>query len=135
MEFKNVLLTAAKTADDRNTSYGTHDECFGRIAKIASAFFEEEIDEYKIAMILLFVKLGRIGDNKKYADNYVDGVNYLAFASHFADKSMTKDVLKSIDDFEKQLQADRFIRPPRPTTPPPTFRTGPDEPGGARGAE
>ena len=84
MEFRNVLLTAAKTVEDRNTSYGTHDECFSRIAKLASAFFDEEIDEYKIAMILVFVKLGRIGDNRQYDDNYVDGVNYLAFASHFA---------------------------------------------------
>ena len=87
MEFRDVLISAAKTVDERNKEYGTIDECFSRITKISSAFFNEEIDEYKVAMILLFVKLGRIGDNKQYDDNYIDGVNYLAFASQFANSS------------------------------------------------
>lgn len=123
MQFKEVLLTAAKTAEDRNTAYGTHDECFSRISKIASAFFGEEIDEYKISMILLFVKLGRIGDNKCYADNYVDGVNYLAFASHFADGPANRKTTLS-----------DMIPPSRWSNFPPG-RPFSDEAPGARGSE
>jgi hypothetical protein len=99
MEFRDVLIGAAKTAEDRNKEYGTVDECFTRIARIASAFFNEEIDEYKIAMILLFVKLGRIGDNKQYEDNYIDGVNYLAFASQFAGGSAKKQPTPNAPSF------------------------------------
>lgn len=87
MKYNEVLLAAAKVVDERANQYGSVDACFTRISKMASAFFGEEISEYKIAMILHFTKLGRVGDKCEYADNYIDGVNYLAFASHFSEKS------------------------------------------------
>lgn len=84
MKYSDAFMQAAREVDDRNKKYGNVDECFSRIAKLASAFFNREVTEYEIAMILHLVKLGRIGDNKSYADNYVDGISYMAFAAQFA---------------------------------------------------
>lgn len=85
MKYNEAFIQAAREVDDRNKRYGNIDECFYRISKIATAFFGREVTPYEVAMILHFTKLGRIGDNKAYADNYVDGISYLAFAAQFAE--------------------------------------------------
>lgn len=98
MKYSDTLMQAARIVDERGKQYGTVDECFSRIAKMASAFFGEEISEYKIAMILHMTKLGRIGEKQSYEDNYVDGINYLAFAAQFAERDSARNQRK-IDAF------------------------------------
>lgn len=85
MKYNEAFIQAAREVDDRSKRYGNIDECFYRISKIATAFFGREVTPYEVAMILHFTKLGRIGDNRAYADNYVDGISYLAFAAQFAE--------------------------------------------------
>jgi hypothetical protein len=84
MHHKQALLTAAKIVDDRSKQYGSPDACFDIIAKIATATMGEEYTPYDIAMILHCVKLGRMQEKRAYEDNYVDAMNYLAFAGQFA---------------------------------------------------
>jgi hypothetical protein len=43
----------------------------------------KEISTYDVAMILHCTKLGRLQQARSLSDNYVDGINYLAFASEF----------------------------------------------------
>jgi hypothetical protein len=84
MHHKEALLTAAKIVDDRSKQYGSPDACFEIIARIATATMGEEYTPYDIAMILHCVKLGRMQEKRAYEDNYVDAMNYLAFAGQFA---------------------------------------------------
>lgn len=42
------------------------------------------VTPYDVAMIHVATKMARIASSPRHADNYVDGVNYIAFAAQFA---------------------------------------------------
>jgi hypothetical protein len=69
---------------DRHTQYGPEELCFDRISKIATVILNKEISPYDVSMIMVALKLGRLQDSRTLDDNYVDGINYLAFAAQFA---------------------------------------------------
>ena len=79
-----ILSTAARTLRDRHTQYGSEELCFDRISKIATVILNKEISPYDVSMIMVALKLGRLQDSRTLDDNYVDGINYLAFAAQFA---------------------------------------------------
>jgi hypothetical protein len=79
-----ILSTAARTLRDRHTQYGPEELCFDRISKIATVILNKEISPYDVSMIMVALKLGRLQDSRTLDDNYVDGINYLAFAAQFA---------------------------------------------------
>lgn len=85
MRYDETLKTSASTIGDRADRYGTPDQCFYRIAKIASVMLDREVTPREVAIMLLCTKLGRIPERPDYEDNYVDGISYLAFAAHFSD--------------------------------------------------
>jgi hypothetical protein len=84
MHHKQSLINAAKIIDERAQQYGAPDTCFEKISRIATAVTGEAYTEYDIALIMHCVKLGRMLENRKYEDNYIDAINYLAFAGQFA---------------------------------------------------
>jgi len=84
MHHKQSLINAAKIIDERAQQYGAPDTCFEKIARIATAVTGETYTEYDIALVMHCVKLGRMLENRKYEDNYIDAINYLAFAGQFA---------------------------------------------------
>jgi len=84
MNHKDVLSTAVVTLRDRGAQYGPEDQLFDRISRIATVMLDKVITPYDVAMIHLATKMARIASNTRYADNYVDGVNYMAFAAQFA---------------------------------------------------
>ena len=84
MKYDVILTSTASILTERGKDYGDPNICFGRIAKLASVFFERQVTEYEIAMIMHFVKLGRIMESPHKVDNWQDLVNYDAFAGHFA---------------------------------------------------
>jgi hypothetical protein len=92
MKYDVALRTAAGLLTDRGERYGAPDECFTRIANLASVFFNRQVTEYEVAMMMHFVKLGRAMETRDYVDNYVDGINYLAFATQFSGASKTDPV-------------------------------------------
>ena len=92
MKYDVALKTAAGLLADRGERYGAQDECFTRIANLASVFFNRTVTEYEVAMMMHFVKLGRAMETQDYVDNYIDGINYLAFATQFSGASKTDPV-------------------------------------------
>jgi len=44
----------------------------------------KEITVYEVSIIMMAMKLARIPSSPALDDNYVDGINYLAFASQFS---------------------------------------------------
>lgn len=84
MNHKEVLSSAVGILKDRAVQYGPEEDCFGRISQLASIVLNKPISPYDVAMILHCTKLGRLQENRTNPDNYVDGINYLAFGGQFA---------------------------------------------------
>lgn len=84
MNHKDVLSSAVNTLRDRAGQYGQEDMVFDRISRIATVMLDRVITPYDVAMIHVATKMARVASNPRHADNYVDGVNYMAFAAQFA---------------------------------------------------
>ena len=84
MNHKDVLSSAVNTLRDRGGQYGPEDMVFDRISRIATVMLDRVITPYDVAMIHVATKMARVASNPRHADNYVDGVNYMAFAAQFA---------------------------------------------------
>jgi hypothetical protein len=84
MNHKDVLSTAVGTLRDRAAQYGPEDQLFDRISRIVTVMLDKVLTPYDVAMIHVATKMARIASNPRHADNYVDGVNYMAFAAQFA---------------------------------------------------
>jgi hypothetical protein len=80
MEAKSLLKSAMNTIDDREPTYGDRNLVYDRTAIIANTVLGLSLSSYDIMMILHAAKLARIGGTQDKVDNYLDGVNYLAFA-------------------------------------------------------
>lgn len=76
-----LLNEAAEIIGERGQDYGDIENNFENIARIANAMRQDSyLRAYDIAIILAAVKFSRIKQSPRKRDNYVDGVNYLAFA-------------------------------------------------------
>ena len=80
----DILEQAQNTLSLRGQRYGSVEETFDRAAKIASIILDKQISIYDIAIIMHSMKMARINASRTYDDNYVDGINYLAFAAQFS---------------------------------------------------
>lgn len=85
MNHKDVLTTAVGVLRDRGVQYGPEDQLFDRISRIATVMLDRVVTPYDVAMIHVATKMARIASNPRHADNYVDGINYLAFSAQFVD--------------------------------------------------
>lgn len=83
MKHMDILNNVQAILKDRADQYGPAEACFDRISKLASISLNKPISRYDVAMILHCVKLGRLQDARANLDNYLDGINYLAFAGEF----------------------------------------------------
>ena len=69
---------------ERAQTYGGVENCFERIAEIASLILDVRITPHMVSMILVAVKLGRLAESPTHADSYTDAINYLAFSAEFS---------------------------------------------------
>jgi hypothetical protein len=81
----DLLTHAFELINARGIDYntGTLDQHFREAAAIATVVLGKEVTARDIAMILACVKLLRSKASPEKLDNYVDGMNYLAFAACF----------------------------------------------------
>lgn len=75
-----VLDQCASLIGERGQDYGGIEDNFKRIATIASTILRKEITPHDAAIILASTKLARMAGARDKDDNYLDGINYLAFA-------------------------------------------------------
>ena len=80
----DILKQAAITLGDRGRRYGSVEECFERCSKIATIILGKQVTLYDVSIIMMAMKMARITSTPALEDNYVDGINYLAFASQFS---------------------------------------------------
>jgi len=81
----DLLSHAFELINARGAEYNTEslDQHFREAAAIATVVLGKEVTARDIAMIMACVKLLRSKASPEKLDNYVDGMNYLAFAACF----------------------------------------------------
>jgi hypothetical protein len=84
MEYKDIITKAATVFNDRGEQYGNLDQNMERACLIYNTITGDSFTPYQANMFLHSLKLSRIRSNRKKGDNYIDGVNYLAFAASAA---------------------------------------------------
>ena len=76
-EQRNILQEAYEiTGGDRQNDYGTPEENWGRISRIASAMCEMDLSPEVCTKVLIATKLARMITSPKKRDNYVDLAGY-----------------------------------------------------------
>lgn len=81
MNPKDVLLRCAAIFDERGTDYGNGlEDNFTRIVRLFELSTGVKIEPYQAALFLACVKLARMQQSPFKVDNYIDCVNYVAFA-------------------------------------------------------
>ena len=80
------MTRATDILRDRGLLYGNVDDIHNDVSIIASVILGKNISSYDVAMIHHATKLARMKTSRTHKDNYVDGINYLAFAAEFADQ-------------------------------------------------
>lgn len=84
MQHEEFLTNAAKILGERASEYGGVQDCFDRIAKIATIILGREITKRDVALIQVAVKLGRLPESPEKVDTFVDAINYMSFAGEFS---------------------------------------------------
>ena len=84
MDHKQILSDAINTLRDRGQDYGDENELFERTCSIYNLMTGESLTPWQANMFMTSLKMARIKSDRSKADNYVDGINYLAFAGQFA---------------------------------------------------
>ena len=75
-----VLKNAAALVGERGADYGGIENNFSHIASVANTMLDLNLTAFDIAIIMTAVKVARIRQSPYKEDNYLDAINYLAFA-------------------------------------------------------
>lgn len=87
MDHKQILADAINTLQDRGQDYGDVSELFERACSIYNLTTGESFTPWQANIFMTSLKMARVKTNRLKADNYIDGINYLAFAGQFANAS------------------------------------------------
>jgi hypothetical protein len=63
---------------DRNTSYGTPEQNFGRIAEMWSAYKGINFEPHDVAAMLILLKVARVFTSPSKVDHWIDIAGYAA---------------------------------------------------------
>ena len=92
MDHKEILSDAVNTLRDRGEQYGDENELFERACSIYNLITGDSMTPWQANMWMTSLKMARIKPNRGKADNYVDGINYLAFAGSLAVNNIEEDI-------------------------------------------
>lgn len=85
MNHKEILAESVAMLRDRGNEYGDENELYERACLMFNLITGGDFTPWHAAMFMAVLKMARIRTSHQKLDNYVDGVNYLAFAGQFAD--------------------------------------------------
>lgn len=80
------LLDQAKEiiTNDRQNTHGQPEDSFRRIADLWSGYLTVGVREEDVAVMMALVKVARIMENPRHADNWIDGAGYFACGGEVA---------------------------------------------------
>lgn len=102
-----ILIQAAEILRERAQTHGDFENNFQLIADMFSLRIGREFHPFEVCVLLECVKDARMFANPANTDNYLDGINYRAFASMFAeDYAMKRNTATEVsyrrkDDLQK----------------------------------
>ncbi len=112
MNHTDILTQSVLTLRDRDSQYGSMEETMIRTCEIFEMITGREMSPYHANIFMHSLKLARIRTSPAKPDNYVDGINYLAFAGEFAtrvdaaDAAINDEILNAgMRDLVEQLRA------------------------------
>ena len=119
MDYRELMSDAAKIFNDRNALYGDMKICLNRAAEISTLITGIHLTAHDVALILHALKLARLGNDRGNKENYVDGINYYAFAgelisSQHEHAALNEASMKSVDAELAELRA--AVEPRHPDT-------------------
>lgn len=88
---QSVLNEAMGLIGERGQDYGGIEDNFLHIASIFTAMTGKEFGAHDVAMFLAAVKMARMRQSPGKADNYLDAINYIAFAHELRPQPNIKD--------------------------------------------
>lgn len=100
MDHIEILSKAVAILRDRGEQYGHHGEVFFRACSIFEMITGRRLSRWEAAMFLHSLKMARIRKSAMKADNYEDGINYMAFAAEFSRDLLTEG---AIDDSVREM--------------------------------
>ena len=80
----DILTASVVILGDRGRKYGNIEDTFERASKLATILLDKQITMYDVAMIFHAMEMARLNSSRTMDDNYIDGINYLAFAAQFS---------------------------------------------------
>ena len=95
MNHTEILTESVLILRDRDTQYGSMEDTMVRACEIFEMITGKELTPYEANIFMHSLKLSRIRKSPTKSDNYVDGVNYLAFAGEFATRTDAADAVVS----------------------------------------
>lgn len=93
MEHKAILGHAAVILGERASQYGKMNDTIERACDIFELITGTRLSPYEANIFMHSLKLARIKPNPKKEDNFIDGVNYLAFAGEYATSPDTPETI------------------------------------------
>jgi len=83
---RGALLDKAKEiiTNDRQNTHGQPEDSFRRIADLWSGYLTVGVQEEDVAVMMALVKVARIMENPRHADNWIDGAGYFACGGEVA---------------------------------------------------
>lgn len=84
MNHTDILTQSVLTLRDRDDQYGSMQETMIRACQLFEMITGSQLSPYHANIFMHALKLARIRTSPGKLDNYVDGINYLAFAGEFA---------------------------------------------------
>lgn len=104
MNHMDILKNAIGIVGERGADYGDASECFDKIAKMAAMLLDKPVTRYDVAILMHCVKLARMTENRLKRDNYLDGINYLAFAGEFIHTDAPSSAVEK--EIEREIRRD-----------------------------
>jgi hypothetical protein len=98
MDYRELMTEAAQIFNDRHAKYGDMQIVMERVSQLSTLITGLHLTPHDVALVLLSVKLARMGTNRMEKENYVDGINYFAFAGDLIDAKDTSTPMPQADD-------------------------------------
>ena len=92
---QELLVKSAELIGERGSNYGGIENNFQLIADLFSLRIGKNFHPYEVAVLLDCVKHARAFANPVHMDNYLDSINYTAFAALFAQDYMDSGAASS----------------------------------------
>jgi hypothetical protein len=84
MNHRKLLQQANTILQERGVDYGDESELFERACTIYNLVTGSSMTPWEASMFMASLKLARTKTSRRKSDNYIDCINYLAFAAQFA---------------------------------------------------